>query len=95
MMKYLTTHGFPSITLPQVRDEVLQEHRAVGGVIAPIVHLAASATNNDFQSTVVKLISYCVLFEKQPDTVNGGGSHAPSAFLPGSAHECVVGVEHG
>lgn len=37
----LTAQWSPSVTLPDIRNEVLQVHRAVGSVVAPVVHLAA------------------------------------------------------
>jgi hypothetical protein len=39
----LTAQRTPPVTLPEVRNEVLQVHGAVGRVVTPIVHLAAPA----------------------------------------------------
>lgn len=60
----LTAQRSPPVTLPQVRHEVLQVHRAEGSVVAPVVHLAAPAghkhvTCQHINATCPKSASYC------------------------------------
>ena len=45
----LTAQWSPSVTLPDVRNEVFQVHRAVGSVVAPVVHLAAPVGTQTLQ----------------------------------------------
>lgn len=42
----LTTQRFIIVTRPDVRCEIFKEHRAVGSVVAPVVHFAAARKNH-------------------------------------------------